>query len=59
MKIFDSGLKDLEKEIKEMSKEKIKIENPYNILKVVKKILQINKINQQGKWLKILTPNQM
>ena len=59
MKIFNSGLEDLEKEIEEMSKEKIKIEKPYNIVKVVKKILEINKINQQGKGLKILTPNQM
>ena len=57
--IFNSGLEDLEKEIKEMSKEEIEIEKPYNIVKVVKKILEINKINQQGKGLKILTPNQM
>ena len=49
MKIFNSGLEDLEKEIEEMSKEKIKIEKPYNIVKVVKKILEINKINQQRK----------
>ena len=59
VKIFNSGLEDLEKEIKEMSKEEIEIEKPYNIVKVVKKILEINKINQQGKGLKILTPNQM
>ena len=57
--IFNSGLKDLEKEIKEMSEEEIETENPYNIVKVVKKILEINKINQQRKGLKILTPNQM
>ena len=58
--IFNSGLEDLEKEIKEMSKEEIEIEKPYNIVKVVKKILEINKINQQkGQGIKILTPNQM
>ena len=57
--IFNSRLKDLEKEIKEMSEEEIETENPYNIVKVVKKILEINKINQQRKGLKILTPNQM
>ena len=57
--IFNSGLEDLEKEIKEMSKEEIEIEKPYNIVKVVKKILEINKINQRGKGIKILTPNQM
>ena len=57
--IFNSGLEDLEKEIKEMSEEEIETEKPYNIVKVVKKILEINKINQEGKGLKILTPNQM
>ena len=59
VEIFNSGLEDLEKEIKEMSKEEIIIEKPYNIVKVVKKILEINKVNQEGKRLKILTPNQM
>ena len=57
--IFNSGLKDLEEEIKEMSEEEREIEKPYNIVKVVKKIIEINKINQQRKGLKILTPNQM
>ena len=57
MKIFNSGLEDLEKEIKEMSKEEIEIEKPYNIVKVVKKILDINKHSQEGKGIKILTPN--
>ena len=57
--IFNSGLEDLEKEIKEMSEEEIETEKPYNIVKVVKKILEINKINQRGKGIKILTPNQM
>ena len=55
--IFNSGLEDLEKEIKEMSKEEIEIEKPYNIVKVVKKILDFNK--QEGQGIKILTPNQM
>ena len=59
MKIFNSGLKDLQKEIKGMSKEEIEIENPYNIVKVVKKILEINKHSQEGQGIKILTPNQM
>ena len=40
--IFNSGLEDLEKEIKEMSKEEIETEKQYNIVKVVKKILEIN-----------------
>ena len=59
MKIFNSGLEDLEKEIKEMSKEEIEIEKPYIMVKVVKKILEINKHSQEGKGLKIFTPNQM
>ena len=57
--IFNGGLKDLEKEIKEMSEKERKIEKPYNIVKDVKNILEINKYNQEGKGLKILTPNQM
>ena len=42
-----------------MSEQEREIEKPYNIVKVVKKILEINKLNQEGKRLKILTPNQM
>ena len=52
--IFNSGLEDLEKEIKEMSKEEIEIQKSYNIVKVVKKILDVNKHSQEGKGLKIL-----
>ena len=57
--IFNSGLEDLEKEIKEMSKEEIETEKPYNIVKVVKKILDFNKHCQKGEGIKKLTPNQM
>ena len=42
-----------------MPKEETKNEKPYNIVKVIKKILEINKINQQGEGIKLLTPNQM
>ena len=43
-----------------MSKEEIENEKPYNIVKVVKKILNFNEIEQQeGQGIKILTPNQM
>ena len=59
LNIFNRGLEDLEKEIKEMSKEEIEIEKPYNIVKVVKKILDFNKHGQEGEGIKILTPNQM
>ena len=57
--IFNSGLKDLKEKIKKMSKEERKIEKPDKIVKIVKKILNFNKQNQEGKGLKILTPNQM
>ena len=51
-----SKLKDA---IKEMSEEEKKIEKPDEILKIIKEILNFNKQNQEGKGLKILTPNQM
>ena len=57
--IFNSGLKDLTEEIKNMSKEEREIENPESIVKIVEMILNFNKQNQEGKGLKILTPNQM
>ena len=36
VKIFNSGLEHLEKEIKDISKEEIETEKPYNIVKVYK-----------------------
>ena len=42
-----------------MSKEEIEIEKPDEIVRVVEMILDFNKQNQQGKGLKILTPNQI
>ena len=57
--VINSGLKDLKEEIKKMSEEERKIENPDMIVKIVKKILRFNKQNQKGKGLKSLTPNQM
>ena len=42
-----------------MSKDEIKIEKPYKIEEIVEEILKFNKQNQEGKGLKILTPNQM
>ena len=57
--IFNSGLKDLTEEIKNMSKEEREIENPESIVKIVEMILKFNEQNQQGKGLKLLTPNQM
>ena len=60
MNILNIGLKDLEKEIKKLSKKEIEIEKPDEIVRVVKMILDFNKQNQQKKQgIKILTPNQM
>ena len=56
--VIKSGLKDLKKEIKEMSKEEREIEKPDKIVEIVEEILKFNE-QQEGKGLKILTPNQM
>ena len=57
--MFNSALKYLKKEIEKMSKKEKKIEKPNNIVKVAERIIELNKQNQQGKGLKILTPNQI
>ena len=57
--MFNNGLKDLKEEIKKMSKEKIENERQDEIVNIVEMILDFNKQNQEGKGLKILTPNQM
>ena len=59
MNIISSGLKDVRKEIEEMSEEKRETEKPNKIVEIVKEILKFNKQVQQGKGLKILTPQQM
>ena len=59
-KLINSGLKDLKEEIKKMSEVEIENEDPELIVKVVEKILEFNKQNQQkGQGIKILTPNKM
>ena len=57
--VIFSGLKDLKEKIKKMSEEERKIEKPDNIVKIVEEILTFNKRYQEGKGVKILTPNQM
>ena len=47
MDIFNRGLKDFEEEIKKMPKKEREIEKPDIIVKVVKKILEINEQNQK------------
>ena len=59
--LIKSGLSDLRNEIEEMSKKEKKIEQPDRILEIIKKIIDFNiEIQkQQGRGLKILTPDQM
>ena len=57
--VIESGLIDLEKKIKEMSKEEKEIEKPDVIVEIVEEMFKFNKQNQEGKGIKILTPNQM
>ena len=42
-----------------MTKGETKFEKPNEIVDIVEKIFEFNKQQQQGKGLKILTPNQM
>ena len=57
--LINSGLKDLKEKIKKMSEAEKENEDPKLIVNIVEKILKLNKQNQQGEGLKILTPNQM
>ena len=59
LNVINRGLKDLKEEIKKMSEEEIEIEDPESIVEIVEEILKFNEQNQQGKGIKILTPNQM
>ena len=53
--VINSGLKDLEDEVGDMSEEERKNEKPDEIVKIVKQTKQFNKQNQKGQGLKILT----
>ena len=57
--VINSGLKDLEEEIKKMSKEEKENEDPESIVEIVEEIFKFNEQNQKGKGLKILTPDQI
>ena len=58
--MFNSALKDLKEETKNMSTEEKEIKKPDEIIRAVKMILDFNEIKQQkGQSIKILTPNQM
>ena len=56
--VIKTGLKDLKEEIKYISKEEREIEMPDKIVENFEEILKLNQ-QQEGKGLKILTPNQM
>ena len=56
--LINSGLRDLKKEIENMSEEEKETKNPNGIIDVVENILEINR-QQQRQRVKILTPNQM
>ena len=57
--IIKSGLSDFKNGIENMSEIEKEIEKPNKIVNIVERILEFNKQNQEGKWLEILTPNQM
>ena len=57
--VIKSGLSDLKNETKNMSEEEKEIEKPNEIVNIVEEILEFNKQKQEGKGLKILTPDQM
>ena len=57
--ITKSGLSDFKNEVEDMSEEEKEIEKPNQIINIAEKILEFNKQDQQGKGLKILTPDQM
>ena len=57
--VINSRLKDLKAEIKKMSDAEIEVEDPELIVDIVEEVLKFNEQNQQGKSLKILTPNQI
>ena len=57
--VIKCGLNDLRNEIERMPENEIEIEKADKIVDIVDRILKFNRQNQQGKGLKILTPDQM
>ena len=56
--VIKSGLIDFKNETKNMTEEEKEIEKPNEIVNINEEI-EFNKQKQEGKWLKILTPDQM
>ena len=56
--LINSGLRDLKREIEDMSEQEKETEDPNGIVDIVEMTLEFNR-QQQGQGLKILTPNQI
>ena len=52
MNVINSGLKDLNEEVKQMSKEERETEEPEVIVEIVEEILNFNKQKQEGQSIK-------
>ena len=52
-------MRDLRREIKQISKHEKKTERPDEVVNLVEKIVDFNNQNQEGQGLKILISNQM
>ena len=52
MNVINSGWKDLNEEIKQMSKEERETEEPEVIVEIVEEILNFNKQKQEGQSIK-------
>ena len=57
--MFKTGLSDLKTKIEDKGEEEKEIEEPSEIVDVVKKTLKFNKQKKQGQGRQILTPDQM
>ena len=57
--VIHRGLKDLKKQITNMSEANEEIEKPEKIIHINAEIITFNKKIQSGQGLKILTPDQM
>ena len=59
MNVIKGRLSDLKDEIEKMSEDEIEIKKSYEIVDIFEKILEFNKQGQEGKVLKVLTPDQI
>ena len=57
--LIKSALTDLKNRIKNMSENGKRIEQPDKLVDIVEKVLGFNERYQEGRGLKILTPDQM